>query len=58
MREAVELIGSAAETEASGGIRLETIRDVAETGVGYISVGALTHSATALDVSLEAESGL
>ena len=41
-----------AELEASGGITLETIRAVAETGVDYISVGALTHSAPALDVSL------
>jgi nicotinate-nucleotide pyrophosphorylase (carboxylating) len=40
------------ETEASGGITLDTIRDVAETGVDFISVGALTHSAPALDLSL------
>jgi nicotinate-nucleotide pyrophosphorylase (carboxylating) len=42
------------ETEASGGITLETIRDYAETGVNYISVGALTHSAKSLDMSLKA----
>ncbi|MEA2364178.1 MAG: hypothetical protein QOD71_3323 [Thermoleophilaceae bacterium] len=49
---AVELAGKRAQLEASGGITLETIRAVAETGVDYISVGALTHSAPALDVSL------
>ena len=49
---AVELAGGRAELEASGGITLETIRAVAETGVDYISVGALTHSAPALDFSL------
>ena len=42
-----------ARTEASGGITLDTIRAVAETGVDRISVGALTHSVTALDLSLE-----
>jgi nicotinate-nucleotide pyrophosphorylase (carboxylating) len=52
LREAVRLAGGRAELEASGGITLETIRAVAETGVDYISVGALTHSAPALDVSL------
>jgi len=55
MREAVALAAAAAprpETEASGGITLETIRAFAETGVDFISVGALTHSAPALDLSL------
>jgi nicotinate-nucleotide pyrophosphorylase (carboxylating) len=52
LRSAVELAGGRAELEASGGITLETVRAVAETGVDYISVGALTHSAPALDVSL------
>ncbi|HYP47653.1 MAG TPA: carboxylating nicotinate-nucleotide diphosphorylase [Thermoleophilaceae bacterium] len=52
LRRAVELAGGRAELEASGGIDLETVREVAETGVDYISVGALTHSAPALDVSL------
>jgi nicotinate-nucleotide pyrophosphorylase (carboxylating) len=52
LRRAVELAGGRAELEASGGITLETIRSVAETGVDYISIGALTHSAPALDVSL------
>jgi nicotinate-nucleotide pyrophosphorylase (carboxylating) len=52
LRRAVELAGGQAELEASGGITLETIRSVAETGVDYVSVGAITHSAPALDVSL------
>ena len=53
MREAVERArGSGATLEASGGISLDTIRAVAETGVDFISVGALTHSAPALDLSL------
>ena len=52
LRRAVELADGRAELEASGGITLDTIRAVAETGVDYISVGALTHSAPALDVSL------
>jgi nicotinate-nucleotide pyrophosphorylase (carboxylating) len=52
LRRAVELAGGRAELEASGGITLETVRAVAETGVNYISIGALTHSAPALDVSL------
>jgi nicotinate-nucleotide pyrophosphorylase (carboxylating) len=55
MREAVALVRAAdprPETEASGGITLETIRGYAETGVDFISVGALTHSAPALDLSL------
>jgi nicotinate-nucleotide pyrophosphorylase (carboxylating) len=53
MRQVVEMARGRALTEASGGITLETIRAVAETGVDYISVGALTHSAPALDISLE-----
>jgi nicotinate-nucleotide pyrophosphorylase (carboxylating) len=52
LRRAVALADGRAELEASGGITLETIRSVAETGVHYISIGALTHSAPALDVSL------
>jgi nicotinate-nucleotide pyrophosphorylase (carboxylating) len=52
LRRAVELAEGRAELEASGGISLETVRAVAETGVDYVSVGALTHSAPALDVSL------
>ena len=52
LRQAVDFAGGRAELEASGGITLDTVRAVAETGVDYISVGALTHSAPALDVSL------
>jgi nicotinate-nucleotide pyrophosphorylase (carboxylating) len=52
LRRAVALVGGRAELEASGGITLDNVRAVAETGVDYISVGALTHSAPALDVSL------
>jgi nicotinate-nucleotide pyrophosphorylase (carboxylating) len=52
MREAVERTGGRALLEASGGIDLDTIRGVAETGVDFISMGALTHSAAALDLSL------
>ena len=53
MREAVALARGRALTEASGGITLETVRAVAETGVDLISVGALTHSVAALDISLD-----
>ena len=53
MRRAVELVAGRALLEASGGITLETVRTVAETGVDLISSGAITHSATALDISLE-----
>ncbi|MGH8048061.1 MAG: carboxylating nicotinate-nucleotide diphosphorylase, partial [Chthoniobacterales bacterium] len=53
MREAVLLRPPGVQLEASGGITLENIRAVAETGVNFISVGALTHSARALDLSLE-----
>lgn len=56
LAEAVALVAGEAELEASGGITLETVRAVAETGVDFISVGALTHSARALDVSLEVQS--
>ncbi len=52
LRRVVALVGGRAELEASGGITLDNVRAVAETGVDYISVGALTHSAPALDVSL------
>ncbi len=55
LREAVAMARGRAVTEASGGITLDTVRRVAETGVDVISVGALTHSAPALDVSLELE---
>ena len=53
MKEAVNIIDGKAQTEASGGITLDRVRAVAETGVDFISVGALTHSAQALDISLD-----
>lgn len=53
IREAVGLIDSRSETEASGGVTLETIREIAETGVNFISVGALTHSAPSVDIALD-----
>jgi nicotinate-nucleotide pyrophosphorylase (carboxylating) len=53
LREAVQLVHGRARLEASGRVTLETIRAIAETGVDEISVGALTHSARSLDVSLE-----
>jgi nicotinate-nucleotide pyrophosphorylase (carboxylating) len=52
LRRAAELVNGRAELEASGGITLENVRAIAEAGVDFISVGALTHSAPALDVSL------
>ncbi len=55
MREAVKSIDGRALVEASGGITLDNVRAVAETGVDCISVGALTHSVVALDISLELE---
>ena len=53
MNEAVKLINGAIEVEASGGVTLQSVRSIAETGVDVISVGALTHSPKALDISLE-----
>jgi nicotinate-nucleotide pyrophosphorylase (carboxylating) len=53
MKEAVKIVGYKALTEASGNITLENIRTVAETGVDYISVGALTHSYKVLDLSMK-----
>jgi nicotinate-nucleotide pyrophosphorylase (carboxylating) len=49
----VELVNRAMETESSGNITLSTIRDYAMTGIDFISVGAITHSATAMDISLD-----
>jgi len=54
LRQAVNIIGSEYETEASGGITLQTIRQYAECGVDFISVGALTHHINSLDLSLKA----
>jgi nicotinate-nucleotide pyrophosphorylase (carboxylating) len=53
MKKAVNLINGKCKVEASGGVNLDTIKSIAETGVDYISVGALTHSVKALDISLE-----
>ena len=53
LRGAVTLIGGRVPTEASGGVTLDTIRDIAETGVDYISVGRLTQSAPAADIGLD-----
>jgi nicotinate-nucleotide pyrophosphorylase (carboxylating) len=53
LRGAVTLVGGRAPTEASGGVRLETIRAIAETGVDFISVGRITQSAPAADIGLD-----
>lgn len=53
LRESVALIDGRSQIEASGGVTLDTIRDIAQTGVHYISVGALTHSATSTDIALD-----
>ena len=53
-RKAVEMVGGCYETESSGGITFDTIRDYAECGVDFISVGALTHSVKCLDMSFKA----
>jgi nicotinate-nucleotide pyrophosphorylase (carboxylating) len=53
MRRAVKLLPSNIKSEASGGVNLENVRAIAETGVNFISIGALTHSSKALDISLE-----
>ena len=58
MAEAVRLVDKKAKTEASGNMTLGRIREVAATGVDYISVGALTHSVTALDISMNIQTGL
>ena len=55
MRQAVRLIHGRALIEASGGVTLDRLRAIAETGVDYISVGAITHSVKAVDISLELE---
>lgn len=56
LRKAVALVAGRCPTEASGGITLDTVRAVAETGVDFISVGALTHSARAMDIGLDFQS--
>jgi nicotinate-nucleotide pyrophosphorylase (carboxylating) len=55
LKEAVALIDGRAVSEASGGVTLHTVRAIAETGVDWISVGALTHSAPSLDLGLDFE---
>ncbi len=55
VREAVALIRGRVPIEVSGGIRLENVRDYAEAGPDFIAIGALTHSAPAVDISLEVE---
>ena len=52
MNEAVKLINGKAKVEASGGVEIDSVRKIAETGVDYISVGALTHSVKALDIAM------
>ena len=53
LRESVRIVADRTQLEASGGVTIENVRAIAETGVDYISVGALTHSARSVDVSLE-----
>ena len=57
LREAVALVAGRMRVEASGGVTLDTVRAIAETGVDLISVGALTHSASVLDLGLDVEVG-
>ena len=54
LHRAVELVAGRVKLEASGGVKLETVRAIAQSGVNAISVGALTHSAPALDIGLDA----
>jgi nicotinate-nucleotide pyrophosphorylase (carboxylating) len=53
LREAVALVAKRVPLEASGGVTLETIREIAETGVDFISVGRITQSAPAVDIGLD-----
>jgi nicotinate-nucleotide pyrophosphorylase (carboxylating) len=55
LRQAVKLVGGRAKTEASGGVTLASVRAIAESGVDFISVGALTHSAGAVDIGLDSD---
>jgi nicotinate-nucleotide pyrophosphorylase (carboxylating) len=55
LRAAVVQVGGRAQLEASGNVTLETLREVGATGVDFVSMGALTHSAPALDLSLSLE---
>ena len=56
LSQAIQIIAGRCKTEASGGITLQTVRTIAETGVDFISIGALTHSVKAIDFSMEIES--
>lgn len=56
LRQSVRIAGGRAKTEASGGVNLQTVRAIAETGVDFVSVGAMTHSARAMDIGLDFES--
>ncbi|KAL8035066.1 hypothetical protein ABFX02_12G073000 [Erythranthe guttata] len=58
LKEAVELINGRFETEASGNVTLETVNKIGQSGVTYISSGALTHSVKALDISLKIDTAL
>jgi nicotinate-nucleotide pyrophosphorylase (carboxylating) len=53
LRQAVKIVRGRAQTEASGGVNLKTVRAIAQTGVDFISVGAITHSARAVDIGLD-----
>ena len=55
LRQAAKIVRGRAKLEASGGVNLETVRKIAETGVDFISVGAITHSARAVDIGLDFE---
>ena len=55
LRQAVKIVRGRAKTEASGGVNLKTVRAIAQTGVDFISVGAITHSARAVDIGLDFE---
>jgi nicotinate-nucleotide pyrophosphorylase (carboxylating) len=55
LRRAVDIVAGKVRLEASGGVSLDTVRAIAETGVDAISVGALTHSAPVLDIGLDAD---
>ena len=55
LRQAVKIIRGRAKTEASGGVNLKTVRRIAQTGVDFISIGAITHSARAVDIGLDFE---
>lgn len=57
LKEAVAIVNNKFETEASGGITLQNVRKIAQTGVNYVSSGTLTHSAGQLDISLKVIKG-